>query len=613
MASPLAEAHVEAQGRLRDSVAQMVESVWDALPDHDESSVGLFADTVVPLVEAGQRRTVQLVDGYMAREMDRFPMGLDAKPLVGAAARGGTDPYEVYRRPFVTLWSELKEGKMWADAEAAARLRLQIIVLTDMQLSQVRAGAEVSERDPDINSLIRVVRGTCAKCEEAASEATPAGGLQPIHPSCQCSFMPSPQEAKKLPHVDEIAKARAAGKSWEQVAKEFGLPSRRQINRMRELLKSEGYDSYGKRVAAQVKTERVRKGKDPTEIVDQIAEARRAGKTYSEIRQEFGLTGRQNLPKLLQDNGYDVFGKRAETIAQQVRTGKVAGQENVEAMAEARQAGKSVAEVAREFGIRRGILLDKLKRAGFDSYGKRVRTPQQVRAQQAEDAIKARAERIARQTEAQQPGVERYFAERPSGVRIEGDPAGWEDVGFGVRDSLNDYYKIPQNVRDAIDEYRTRKPSLVLSEGKLTDIEDFAYLKGKQPRGWGEGSEWDEVGGVYSPQNMTAAVAKGGRSGSVNTVAHELGHLIDAAIRSDLTEVDRFAFHEVMDSFHRQFFDRLIPYLQQGGPGAEAGMSEFFAETTAEVYTWSAERFVRVYSAEYRNWLLEQLDGFANS
>lgn len=182
----------------------MVGRAWDALPDHEESSVPLFCDTVVPVVEAAQRQSVRMLDGFCARESDRSALGLDPKDLVGAAARKETSPSEVYRRPFVELWSLLKEGRLWEDANHAARARLLTAVETDILRAQMLAAARVVELDPGTRSMERVLRGTCEKCAEAQRN----GGTveTPIHPGCQCSVVPSsskPGQKKEPVHPQE--------------------------------------------------------------------------------------------------------------------------------------------------------------------------------------------------------------------------------------------------------------------------------------------------------------------------------------------------------------------------------------------------------------------------
>lgn len=211
MASPLAEAHIEAQAHLRDTLARAVVAVWDALPGHDEADVDTFLDTALPLVEAGQRHSVALVDGFWADERQQSPLGVDPAEFVGEASRKASDVREVYRRPFVLLWHGLKVGKLWEEASQEARVRIATMVQTDLLLAQNAAGAKLVELDPEVQSLERVLRGTCELCADAEAQHT---ATQPIHPGCQCGFAPSPAKpgtVKEPRWPNEALAARSMG------------------------------------------------------------------------------------------------------------------------------------------------------------------------------------------------------------------------------------------------------------------------------------------------------------------------------------------------------------------------------------------------------------------
>ena len=111
MASQLARAHVEAQSKLRDVISTAVVRVWDAMPQHNDEDVNTFLDTALPIVEAGQRHAVSMLDGFWAAELEQKPTGLDPKDFGRDA-----DPREVYRRPFTQLWHGFKQGQDWETA-----------------------------------------------------------------------------------------------------------------------------------------------------------------------------------------------------------------------------------------------------------------------------------------------------------------------------------------------------------------------------------------------------------------------------------------------------------------------------------------------------------------
>jgi len=147
MAHPLTEAHIEAQKRLRSVVSNAVAGVWGGLPNYDEESVEPFLSVVVPLVLGGQRQSVGLTNAYIARFVGRDPWPLDVASLIGAGVRNGTPPREVYRRPFVTVWTALKNGTPWEGAVAAGLDRATASAEMDIQLSMRETSRAVVNAD----------------------------------------------------------------------------------------------------------------------------------------------------------------------------------------------------------------------------------------------------------------------------------------------------------------------------------------------------------------------------------------------------------------------------------------------------------------------------------
>src|SRR4051794_3698889 len=107
MSSALARAHILGGARLREGAAQALTRIWQGLPSHDRVNLDQWLSEALPVVEAAQRQSVALTTAYLARALERQPVGLDVTALIGAAARNDTPPETVYERPFITLWSEL--------------------------------------------------------------------------------------------------------------------------------------------------------------------------------------------------------------------------------------------------------------------------------------------------------------------------------------------------------------------------------------------------------------------------------------------------------------------------------------------------------------------------
>lgn len=187
MASALTLAHIEAERRLRESVRQEITRIWNGLPGHDRVNLDQWLSEVVPMVEAAQRSSVNLTQAYLARSRETQPVALDPLLLVGAAARNGTKPEEVYTRPFVTLWSELKEGKLWNEAAAMGLDRATSSAATDVQLSMRETLTRVGEVESRIVGYERVAdSGACAFCQEVDGAFLLSGEPMPLHSGCGC-------------------------------------------------------------------------------------------------------------------------------------------------------------------------------------------------------------------------------------------------------------------------------------------------------------------------------------------------------------------------------------------------------------------------------------------
>lgn len=187
----LAETHILAQARLRGWAVDAVAEIWQTLPAYDEADVGAWLARVQPIVLAAQRQSVALTNAYLARSLERQPVAIDTSRIIGAAARNGADPAEVYRRPFVNIWTALKGGTPYADAVAAGLARATSTAATDVQLAMRGAVTEIGRLDTAIKGYRRVAdAGACRLCVAAAAQHYHVGQLMPIHSHCGCGVEP---------------------------------------------------------------------------------------------------------------------------------------------------------------------------------------------------------------------------------------------------------------------------------------------------------------------------------------------------------------------------------------------------------------------------------------
>ncbi len=186
MATAAAEAHVEAQARLRALTAGTVANTWRRLPNYDAPSVPVFLSVVVPLILAAQRSSVALTNAFIARSLGRPPVGIAADAIL-TGIRGETLPQEVYRRPFVTTWTALQDGRPYADAVSAGLSRATASAEMDVQLAMTHTLRDIGERDPAVLGYARVPDpGACEFCTLIAGQRYRTDQLMPAHNRCGC-------------------------------------------------------------------------------------------------------------------------------------------------------------------------------------------------------------------------------------------------------------------------------------------------------------------------------------------------------------------------------------------------------------------------------------------
>lgn len=187
MASQLATAHIEGQQRIRERAAASAQAAWESLDSHDEEDIAPWLLLILPLVLGAERSSAMLTNQFLARSAEHPPLPVPVAEVTGAALRNGTTPEEVYARPFVTVWSELKEGKSREDAVKAGMERATVGVQTDVQLAMRTTLKVVGGRDDRILGYQRVPDAdACPFCTLIAGRRYLKHKLLPVHPRCGC-------------------------------------------------------------------------------------------------------------------------------------------------------------------------------------------------------------------------------------------------------------------------------------------------------------------------------------------------------------------------------------------------------------------------------------------
>lgn len=191
-ASVLDRRYQEAYAGIRARAAAAIAAAWAGLSSYDEADVAPFVDVAVPAVLAGQRQVVAVANAYLARATRTQVANLPIPTLIGSGVRGGTAPADVYRRPFVTVWTALKNDTPWEDAVKSGLERAASTAETDIALSNRAAAVAYAERSSArIIGWERVPDGdACDFCELASTQSYNTGTLLPLHSRCGCTPKP---------------------------------------------------------------------------------------------------------------------------------------------------------------------------------------------------------------------------------------------------------------------------------------------------------------------------------------------------------------------------------------------------------------------------------------
>lgn len=211
MPAPLVSAHIEGEARLRRLASQALAGIWADLPGYDRKNVDEWLARALPVIATAQRSSVALTEAFMSQYLGRRPLGLNPAELTGAAVRNGTEPAEVYERPFVTLWSALGEGTAFAEASNAALARATSTGTMDVQLSMRATADAIDQADESFYGYTRVADGdACAFCQEVDGAYVKASGgfAMALHNNCGCGLEPNLEPHRGAVHLPDGTRVR---------------------------------------------------------------------------------------------------------------------------------------------------------------------------------------------------------------------------------------------------------------------------------------------------------------------------------------------------------------------------------------------------------------------
>lgn len=196
----LADANLQLQARLRALLVAAVGTAWTELRGYDRQNVDEWLSAVLPIVDAAQRQSVALTDAYVARALDRQPLGIDPTRLIGAAVRAGTAPATVYTRPFIQTWGALANGVAYQAAAAQGLHRAQSAARMDVQISHFAAYGAIQSADPAIRGYQRIADASaCAFCRLVNGAFVKSASASPLHNGCGCGLRPVLRDVEPTP------------------------------------------------------------------------------------------------------------------------------------------------------------------------------------------------------------------------------------------------------------------------------------------------------------------------------------------------------------------------------------------------------------------------------
>lgn len=176
--------------RTRQAVANQVRLHWNNLPDYRDDKVEPFVNAVVPIVEAGQRRAISMTDAYVSHMLGVKPLGLDLSQLTGSAVRNGVSPFEVYARPFTSVWTSIATIGFSA-AVLKGMNRLTSTAEMDVALSARDASRAYAGQSDRIMGWTRVADPMCCDfCQMIDGAKVASEDASPLHNNCSCTLEP---------------------------------------------------------------------------------------------------------------------------------------------------------------------------------------------------------------------------------------------------------------------------------------------------------------------------------------------------------------------------------------------------------------------------------------
>ena len=198
-AASTAQRFTAARRSISQQLLDFVVDLFLNLGSWRDEDVTRFQDQALPTLRAAQQTLGNLTAAYIAEALSqeagrRIPPAT-LSPADVTNLRRGVDEAEVYRRPFVRLYTGLSRGDRMRDSIEAGSVRLAELAETDLQMTHATAANRALKAAPaDVEPVAwrRVLQGpaSCGLCVIASTQRYLVEQLNPIHPGCDCTVEP---------------------------------------------------------------------------------------------------------------------------------------------------------------------------------------------------------------------------------------------------------------------------------------------------------------------------------------------------------------------------------------------------------------------------------------
>ncbi len=183
--------------RLVRGAGALAGNVFRQLGSWRDDDIARYLNIVGPQIDGLKLQAANLQAAYYqevakANGESFTPQPVRSQDLTDQTLRNGPSPQEVYRRPFVEVYTALAGNQLLRTAVERGAARASSLAETDIQLASRQAGFKQRQGNNNIVGYRRVLTGSenCALCAIASTQRYRKADLKPIHPGCDCGEEP---------------------------------------------------------------------------------------------------------------------------------------------------------------------------------------------------------------------------------------------------------------------------------------------------------------------------------------------------------------------------------------------------------------------------------------